>query len=157
MEQEPPNAENTEIEDSRAEFIRLSNAGEIKQSESYLKKASGKVIMKIRREYIVAQREKANAVLAEALIEKLSNLMEAINMVDSGNELREELNKDKLFRSDVKSVVAKLSPYVPYLGIVSGGVTTVKHVYRKTPSEEEPPKKEEPEEASVEYGKNYSP
>ena len=73
--------------------------------------------------------------------------MEAINMVDSGNELREELNLDKLFRSDVKSVVAKLSPYGPYLGIVSGGVTTVKHVYRKTPSEEEPPKKEEPEEA----------
>ena len=141
MEQEPPNAENTEIEDSRAELIRLSNAGEIKQSESYLKKASGKVIMKIRREYIVAQREKANVVLAEALIEKFSDLMEAINMVDSGNELREELNQDKLFKSDVKSVVAKLSPYIPYLGIVSGGVTTVKHVYRRAP--EQPPSEEE--------------
>jgi hypothetical protein len=140
MEQEPPNAENTEIEDSRAELIRLSNAGEIKQSESYLKKASGKVIMKVRREYITAQREKANVVLAEALIEKFSDLMEAINMVDSGNELREELNQDKLFRSDVKSVVAKLSPYIPYLGIVSGGVTTVKHVYRRTP--EQPPSEE---------------
>ena len=137
MEQESPNAENTEIEDSRAELIRLSNAGEIKQSESYLKKASGKVIMKIRREYIVAQREKANVVLAEALIEKFSDLMEAISMVDSGNELREELNQDKLFKSDVKSVVAQLSPYIPYLGIVSGGVTTVKHVYRRTP--EQPP------------------
>ena len=31
--------------------------------------------------------------------------MEAINMVDSGNELREEFNQDKLFKSDVKSVV----------------------------------------------------
>jgi hypothetical protein len=91
--------------------------------------------MKVRREYIVAQREKANVVLAEALIEKCSDLMEAINMVDSGNELREELNQDKLFKSDVKSVVAKLSPYIPYLGIVSGGVTTVKHVYRKTPEQ----------------------
>ena len=67
--------------------------------------------------------------------------MEAINMVDSGNELREELNQDKLFRSDVKSVVAKLSPYVSYLGIVSGGVTTVKHVYRRAP--EQPPSEEE--------------
>ena len=143
MEQEPPNAENTEIEDSRAELIRLSNAGEIKQSESYLKKASGKVITKVRREYITAQREKANVVLAEALIEKFSNLMESINMVDSGNELREELNQDKLFKSDVKSVVAKLSPYIPYLGIVSGGVTTVKHVYRRTP--EQPPSEEGPE------------
>jgi hypothetical protein len=101
--------------------------------------------MKIRREYIVAQREKANVVLAEALIEKFSDLMEAISMVDSGNELREELNQDKLFKSDVKSVVAKLSPYIPYeyLGIVSGGVTTVKHVYRRTP--EQPPSGEGPE------------
>jgi hypothetical protein len=143
MEQEPPNAENTEIEDSRAQLIRLSNAGEIKQSESYLKKASGKVIMKVRREYITTQREKANVVLTEALIEKFSDLMEAISMVDSGNELREELNQDKLFRSDVKSVVAKLSPYIHYLTIVSGGVTTVKHVYRRTP--EQPPSEEGPE------------
>jgi hypothetical protein len=74
-------------------------------------------------------------------ISEFSNLMEAINMVDSGNELREELNQDKLFRSDVKSVVVKLSPYVPYLGIVSGGVTTVKHVYRRAP--EQPPSEEE--------------
>jgi hypothetical protein len=140
MEQEPPTAENTEIEDYRAELIRLSNAGEITQSEKYLRKASGKVIMKVRKDYIVAQREKANIVLAEALIEKCSDLMEAINMVDSGEELRTELNQDKLFRSDVKSVVGKLSPYVPYLGIVSGGVTTVKHVYRRAPSEEEEPK-----------------
>ena len=140
MEQEPPTAENTEIEDYRAELIRLSNAGEITQFEKYLRKASGKVIMKVRKDYIVAQREKANIVLAEALIEKCSDLMEAINMVDSGEELRTELNQDKLFRSDVKSVVGKLSPYVPYLGIVSGGVTTVKHVYRRAPSEEEEPK-----------------
>jgi hypothetical protein len=138
MEQEPPTVENTGIEDYRAELIRLSNAGKITQSEKYLRKASEKVIRKVRKDYIVAQREKANAVLAEALIEKFSNLMEAINMVDSGEELRTELNHDKLFRSDVKSVVGKLSPYIPYLGIISGGVTTVKHVYRRAPSEEEP-------------------
>jgi hypothetical protein len=69
--------------------------------------------------------------------------MEAINITDSGEELKTELNQDKLFRSVFKSVVGKLSPYIPYLGIVSGGVTTVKLVYRRTseppsPSEEEP-------------------
>jgi hypothetical protein len=136
-------AENTEVEDDRAELIRLSNAGEITQSEKYLRKASEKVIMKVRKDYIVAQREKANIVLTEALIDKFSDFMEAIiNMVDSGKELKTELNQDKLFRSDVKSVVGKLSPYIPYLGIVSGGVTTVKHVYRRTP--EPPPSEEEP-------------
>jgi hypothetical protein len=37
MEQEPPAVENTGIEDYRAELIRLSNAGEITQSEKYLR------------------------------------------------------------------------------------------------------------------------
>jgi hypothetical protein len=76
--------------------------------------------------------------------------MEAINMVDSGEELKTELNQDKLFRSDVKGVVGKLSPYIPYLGIVSGGVTTVKHVYRRTP-EPPPPSEEEPT-LTTQYG-----
>ena len=143
MELELPTAENTDIEDYRAGLIRLSNAGEITQSEKYLRKASDKVIAKVRQDYIVAQREKANILLTEALIDKVSGLMEAINMVDSGEELKTELNQDKLFRSDVKSVVGKLSPYIPYLGIVSGGVTTVKHVYRRTP-ESPPPSEEEP-------------
>jgi hypothetical protein len=62
--------------------------------------------MKVRKDYIVAQREKANILLTEAcMIDKFSGLMEAINMVDSGEELKAELNQDKLFRSDVKSVV----------------------------------------------------
>jgi hypothetical protein len=142
MEPELPTAENTEIEDYRAELIRLSNAGKITQSEKYLREASDKVIAKVQKGYIVAQREKANILLPEALIDKFSGLMEAINMVDSGEELKTELNQVKLFRSDVKSVVGKLSPYIPNLGIVSGGVTTVKHVYRIAP--EPPPSEGEP-------------
>jgi leucyl-tRNA synthetase len=122
----------------------LSNAGEITQSEKYLRKASEKVIRKVRKDYIVAQREKANIVLTEALIDKFSDLMEAINMEDSAKELKTELNQDKLFSSDVKSVVGMLSPYIPYLGIVSCGVTTVKHVYRRTPEPPPPPSEEEP-------------
>jgi hypothetical protein len=67
MEPELPTTENTEIEDHRAELIRLSSAGEITQSEKYLRKSSDKVIMKVRKDYIVAQREKANILLTEAL------------------------------------------------------------------------------------------
>jgi hypothetical protein len=78
MEPELSTTENTEIEDYRAELIRLSSAGEITQSEKYLRKASNKVIMKVRKDYTVAQREKANILLTEALIDKFSGLMEAI-------------------------------------------------------------------------------
>jgi transcriptional antiterminator Rof (Rho-off) len=74
MEPELPTAENTKIEDYRAELFRLYNAGEITQSEKYIRKASDKVIMKVRKNYIVVQREKANIVLTEALIDKFSVL-----------------------------------------------------------------------------------
>jgi hypothetical protein len=86
----------------------------------------------------------ANILLTEALIDKFSGFIEAINMVDSGEQLKTELNQDKLLRSDVKSVVGKLSPYISHLGIVSGGVATVKHVYRITPEPPPPPSEEEP-------------
>jgi hypothetical protein len=42
--------------------------------------------------------------------------MEAINMVDSGEELKTELNQDRLFSSGVKGVVGKLSPYIHIWG-----------------------------------------
>ena len=125
--------EENEIEETRAELIRLSNAGEIKQSESYLKKASGKVVLKLKREHTLAQREKANTLLAETLVTKFTDLMESIGAVNSSTALREELNQDGLFRSDVKGMVSAISPYIPYLGIFSGGVTTAKHVYQRTP------------------------
>jgi hypothetical protein len=118
--------------DYRAELIRLSNAGEISQSEKYLRKASNKVLAKIHRDYIIMQREKANILLTETLIDKFSTLLEAINMVDSGDNLREELNQDKLLKSDVKSAVETISPWIPYLGIFSGGVTVGKHVFNRT-------------------------
>lgn len=51
-------------------------------------------------------------------------------MVDSGDNLREELNQDKLLISDVKSVVEKISPWIPYLGIPSGGVIVEKRFNR---------------------------
>jgi hypothetical protein len=51
--------------------------------------------------------------------------------------------RTSFFKSDVKGVVGKLSSYVPYLRIVSGGLTVGNHVYRKTPKPQPPPPPEE--------------
>ena len=60
-------------------------------------------------------------------------------MVDSGDNLREELNQDILLRSDVKSVVENISPWIPYLGIPSGGVIVGKRFNRQE-QKHQPPK-----------------
>ena len=75
--------------------------------------------------------EKANIFLTDFLISKFADLLGGLEAVESGEDLEKELAKDKLLRRDLKSVVEKLSPYLPYLGFLSGGVTVGKHVLFK--------------------------
>ena len=49
--------------------------------------------------------------------------------LDAIDVLSDELRKDNLFKKDVQKAVELISPYIPYLGILSGGVTTAKHIH----------------------------
>ena len=88
-------------------------------------------MLKIYAEYEAKQAEKANAFLTDLLVSKFADLLGGLNAIESGEELEKELIKNKLLKRDVKSVVEKLSPFLPYLGILSGGVTVGKHVFKK--------------------------
>ena len=120
-----------EVMKKREELIKLSEDGEISQSVQNLKKANDKVIQKIYSEYEVKQAERANEFLTDLLISKFADILGGLEAIESSEELEKELEKDKLLKRDLKSVVEKLSPYLPYLGILSGGVTVGKHVIKK--------------------------
>ena len=120
-----------EVMKKHEELIRLSEDGEISQSVQNLKKASNKVILKIYAEYEVKQAEKANVFLTDFLISKFSDLLGGFEAIESSEELEKELSKDKLLKRDLKSVVEQLSPYLPYFGILSGGITVGKHFIKK--------------------------
>ena len=124
-------ADKKDVMKKREELIRLSEDGEIRQSVQNLKKASDKIILKIYSEYEIKQSEKANAFLTDLLISKFADLLGGLEAIESSEELEKELVKDKLLKRDVKNVVEKLSPYIPYLGILSGGITVGKHVVKK--------------------------
>ena len=112
-------------------MLLLSEDGEIPQSVAQLKKASEKQILKIYAEYERQQTEKANVFLTDLLISKFSDLLGGLEAIESSDELEKDLSKDKLLRRDVKSLVEKLTPFLPYLGLLSGGITVVKHVVKK--------------------------
>ena len=120
-----------EVAKKRQELLRLSEDGEIPQSVASLKKASGKVVLKIYAEYERQQAEKANAFLTDLLVSKFADLLGGLEAIESSEELEKELSKDKLLRRDVKFLVEKVTPYLPYLGIISGGITVGKHVMKK--------------------------
>ena len=126
-----------EIAKKRQELLRLSEDGEISQSVAHLKKAKGKVILKIYTEYERQQVEKANAFLTDLLVSKFADLLGGLEAIESSEELEKQLSKDKLLRRDVKFLVEKVTLYLPYLGILSGGITVGKHVFKKKYSNDE--------------------
>ena len=63
--------------------------------------------------------------------------MGGLDAIESSEELEKELKSDKLLRRDVKSIVEKLTPFLSFLGIISGGVTVGKHVIKHKSSDNE--------------------
>ena len=55
--------------------------------------------------------------------------MGGFDAIESPDVLSKELQKDELLKRDVYSLVEKITPFIPFLGILSGGITTAKHVY----------------------------
>ena len=72
--------------------------------------------------------QKTNELLTDLLISKFSNLLGGVDVMDSVENMEDELKKDQLLRRDFTNLVASLTPYIPYLGLLSGGKTVGKHV-----------------------------
>ena len=114
----------------RSELIKLAEDGEIDQSVKYIKTASYKLITKLYKEYEDKRLQKTNEFLTDLLISKFSNLLGGLDATESVENMEDELKKDELLRRDVTNVVALLTPYIPYLGILSGGKTVGTHVLK---------------------------
>ena len=119
------------VDQKRMKMIQLSEIGEVSQSVKYIKKASDKVICKLYAEYIYKEQDKTNAVLADTLIVKFADLLEMLNTVPSAKDLALELKEDKLLQGNVKTAINFIAPFIPFIGLVTGGATVGKHVMKK--------------------------
>ena len=124
------------VDQKRMKMVQLSEIGEASQSVKYLKKASDKVICKLYAEYLYREQDKTNAILADTLIVKFADLLEMLNTVPSAKDLAAELKEDKLLQGNVKSAITFIAPFVPFIGLVTGGATVGKHVMRKKNGDE---------------------
>ena len=73
--------------------------------------------------------QKANKFLTDQLISKFTDALVGLDTIEKPEVLSDELWKDDLLKSYVHNVVEIVSPYIPFLGFLSGGITTDKHVY----------------------------
>ena len=126
-----------QLQSVRAELITLAEKGEIKQGVAYIKKASHSALEKIKGNYERKQLEETNDYLSETLMEKLSEFMEATNMIDDAKSMEEELVHNKMVKRDLKNILGHITPYIPLIGLVCGVTIVGKHVYNKKPAEPE--------------------
>ena len=129
-------SEEKDINNIRLILIHLAEAGEIPQSVRCIEKANNKVVKKMYAKYQMKEQDKNNAVLTDVLITKFSELMGMLNTVPSGELLAAELKEDKLLQRDIKRVVEFISPFIPFIGIITGGATLGKHVMKQQRNED---------------------
>ena len=140
-EKEEPEPDNTEK--TRDELLKVAEDGDLDKSVTYIKKASQKVINKLYTEYERKRMQKANEFLADLLISKFSNTLGGLEAIESPDELTNELKKDELLKRDIYSLVEKVTPFIPFWGILSGGITAAKHVYEHKTKQQDEVNKEE--------------
>ncbi len=127
-----------QIQNVRIELITLAEKGEIKHSVDYIKKARYSALEKIKGDYERKQLEETNEYVSETLMGKLSEFMEATNMIDDAKSMEEELLHNKMVKRDLKSILGHITPYIPLIGLVCGATIVGKHIYNKKPAEQIP-------------------
>ncbi len=120
----------------RSELIMLAEKHEIKHSVAYIKKASYSALEKIKGEYERKQLQETNEYLSETLMEKLSEFMEGVNMIDDAKSMKEELLHKKMVKRDLKNILGYVTPYIPLVGLVCGISIAGKHMYNRKTTEE---------------------
>ena len=80
-----------------------------------------------------------NEKVTDVPLTKFSELMVNLDLVKDNVSLEKDLAKNELFKREVKRIIGYLTPYVPMVGLISGGITVGAHVADKkfNPKEEE--------------------
>ena len=123
----PPD-EKSQTENKRKKLIELSKDGVVDKTAVFIRKSNKDVIDKLYDEYEHQRMSYASEFLSNLIISKFASVLGSFNMVESSDQLSEELLGDKLLKDDVAYLTRTISPNIPFIGLISGGCTTAKHV-----------------------------
>ncbi|CAB4006264.1 Hypothetical predicted protein [Paramuricea clavata] len=138
-------ADRSQTESKRDKLIELSRDGAIEKTASFIRKSNKDVVDRLYHEYESQRMSCASDFLSTLIISKFASVLGSFSVVASSEKLSEELLSDKLLKDDVCYLTRMISPNIPFIGLISGGCTTAKHVVAHKWN-----KKEEPEEISEE-------
>jgi hypothetical protein len=123
-----PTASKSQTEQKRDKLIELSKDGTVNKSTSFIRKANKGIVEKLYNDYEEQRMSFAGDFLSTLIISKFASVLGSLNAVESSEKLSEELLNDKLLKDDVAYLTRTISPNIPFIGLISGGCTTAKHV-----------------------------
>ncbi|CAB4029455.1 Hypothetical predicted protein [Paramuricea clavata] len=138
-------ADKSQTEHKRDKLIELSRDGIIEKSASFIRKSNKDVVDRLYHEYESQRMSCASDFLPTLIISKFAAVLGSFGAVESSEKLSEELLSDKLLKDDVAYLTRTIFPNILFIGLISGGCTTAKHVVAHKWN-----KKEEPKEVSEE-------
>ncbi|CAB4009503.1 Hypothetical predicted protein [Paramuricea clavata] len=121
-------ADKSQTEHKRDKLIELSRDGIIEKSASFIRKSNKDVVDRLYHEYESQRMSCASDFLSTLIISKFASVLGSFGAVESSEKLSEELLSDKLLKDDVSYLTRTISPNIPFIGLISGGCTTAKHV-----------------------------
>ena len=69
--------------------------------------------------------EKVSTALCDLVISKFTLLFGGLDAIEDPKILEEELKSDELLGADIERITITIAPYIPLIGILSGGLTTL--------------------------------
>ena len=126
-----------DVEVNYREILRLVAEGKIKHTTKYVEKASDETLEKIYKNYVTKQLDKFNEQITNTLIKQLSDLMTSLELIDDGEDLERNL-ENELLKRDMKNMLKYyVTPYIPLVGLVCGGICVGKHILKKRANQQE--------------------
>ncbi|CAB4001812.1 Hypothetical predicted protein [Paramuricea clavata] len=123
-----PTVDKSQTEHKRNKLIELSRDGVIDKTAVFIRKSNKDVVDRLYSEYESQRMSCASDFLSTLIISKFASILGSFNAVESSEKLSEELLSDKLLKDDVCYLTRTISPNIPFIGLISGGCTTAKHV-----------------------------
>jgi hypothetical protein len=105
-----------------ASTLGLIDRGEIKRTHASVKKLGRKTLERILAEHAQGKIDETNEMLRDALLNQLGDLTGNVNMI-------KDLNDNELFKRGAKTLISHITPYIPMIGLVCGGLIVAKHVW----------------------------
>ena len=122
-----PTAGKSQTARKKEKLIELSS-GLIDKPANFIRKSNKDVVDKLYDEYENQRMSCASDFMSTLIISKFASVLGSLNAVESSEKLSEELLNDKLLKDDVAYLTRTISPNIPFIGLISGGCTTAKHV-----------------------------